>query len=198
MFIAELTASDLRRDDPFVAAVIAYLDDLGARAGASAAGVHAFLAGGLAVRCYSSARTTADIDMFFVGGRVLIPPNTTVVVQTDRGTFSLAFDHQYTPDFGLLHPGYAGRAVTLSTPDQAGFAMHVLHPVDLAITKVARFQDHDRSDIGALAQLGAFDTELFSHLAEEAMAYAVGDPAFVRLNLRDAAEVVSAATESQS
>ena len=42
------------------------------------------------------------------------------------------------------------------------------------------------------------DTESFSHLAEEAMAYAVGDPAFVRLNLRDAAEVVSAATESLS
>jgi hypothetical protein len=150
------------------------------------------LAGGVAVRCYIGSRTTGDIDMFFTGGRVLMPPNSAVLVSADGIDYSLVFDHQYTPDFGLLHPDYADRAVDLPAPGGEGFLMSVLHPVDLAITKVVRFQDHDRADIAALARLAAFDAEALARLGEQALALAVGDPSFVRLNLRDAAEIVAA------
>src|SRR3954447_23567433 len=68
--------------------------------------VRGYLAGGLGVRCYTGTRVTGDIDMFFTGGRVLMAPNTTVLVSHQRGEHSLVFDHWYTPDFGLLHPDY--------------------------------------------------------------------------------------------
>ncbi len=193
MFIAELTASDLRERDPFMAALAAYFNDLGARAGAASRRVQGYLAGGLAVRCYTGSRTTGDIDMFFRGGRVLVPPNTSIQVHWKGRDYSLLFDHQYTPDFGLLHPDYVSRAVGMLSARETSLPISVLHPIDLAITKVARFQDHDRADIRDLAKLDAFDTEAFTHLAEEALAYAIGDPAFIRLNMRDAAELVSGA-----
>jgi hypothetical protein len=193
MFIAELTPSDLRRDDPFVGAVVAFLARFRARISGPLGGLRGYLAGGLAVRCYTGSRTTGDIDMFFTGGRVLMPPNSVVLVSADGADYSLVFDHQYTPDFGLLHPDYADRAVDLPAPDGEGFPVGVLHPVDLAITKVARFQDHDRADIAALARLDAFDAEALARLGEQALGFAVGDPSFVRLNLRDATEIVAAA-----
>jgi hypothetical protein len=192
VFIAALTASDLRRGDPFVEAVVAFLARLRAGIGAPLGGLRGYLAGGLAVRCYTGSRTTGDIDMFFTGGRVLIPPNSAVLVSADGTDHSLVFDHQYTPDFGLLHPDYADRAVDLPAPGGEGFPTSVLHPVDLAITKVARFQDHDRADIAALARLAAFDAEALARLGEQALGFAVGDPSFVRSNLRDAAEIVAA------
>jgi hypothetical protein len=159
MFIAKLTASDLQRSDPFVEAVVAFLARFRAGISAPLGGLRGYLAGGSAVRCYTGARTTGAIDMFFTGGRVLMPPNSAVLVSADGADYSLVFDHQYTADFGLLHPDYAGRAVDLPAPGGEGFPMSVLHPVDLAITKVARFQDHDRADIAALARLGVFDAQ---------------------------------------
>ena len=131
--------------------------------------------------------------MFFRGGRLLIPPNTSVEVRAGGRAYSLVFDHQYTPDFGLLHPDYPERAIDLPAHGGGGFPMRVLHPLDLAITKVARLQDHDRADIAALASLDVFDAEAVARLGEEAMGYAVGDLAFVRLNLRDAVEIVASA-----
>jgi hypothetical protein len=74
----------------------------------------------------------------------------------------------------------------------------VLHPVDLAITKVARLQDHDRTDIAALAGLGAFDTAAFTLLADQAMASAVSDLSFVRLTVQDAIEIVAAAASARA
>jgi hypothetical protein len=144
------------------------------------------------VRCYTGSRITGDIDMFFAGGRVLMPPNSVVLVSADGADYSLVFDHQYTPDFGLLRPDYADRAVDLPAPDGDGFPLSVLHPVDLAITKVARLQDHDRADIAALARLGVFDAQALARLGEQALGFAVGDLSFVRMNLRDAAAIVAA------
>jgi hypothetical protein len=192
MFIAGLTASDLRRGDPFVQAVVAHLARFRAGINAPLGALRGYLAGGLAVRCYAGTRTTGDIDMFFTGGRVLMPPNSAVLVSADGTDYSLVFDHRYTPDFGLLHPDYADRAVDLPAPEGDGFPMSVLHPVDLAITKVARFQDHDRADIAALARLDAFDAEALARLGAQALGFAVGDLSFVQLNLRDAVEMVAA------
>jgi hypothetical protein len=192
MFIAGLTPSNLRRGDPFVEAVVAHLARFRAGISAPLGGLRGYLAGGVAVRCYIGSQTTGDIDMFFTGGRVLMPPNSAVLVSADGIDYSLVVDHQHTPDFGLLHSDYADRAVDLPAPRGEGFPMSVLHPVDLAITKVARFQDHDRADIAALARLAAFDAEALARLGEQALAFAVGDPSFVRLNLRDAAEIIAA------
>ena len=191
MLIQSLGPQDVRRDDPFVHALVDYFDRFGAACNPHRHPVHGYLAGGLGVRCYAGTRVTGDIDMFFTGARVLIPPNTTVLVSHGGAEHSLVFDHQYTPDFGLLHPDYDQRAVGLVSSGR----MHllVLHPVDLAITKIARFQDHDRADVAVLAATRSFDGLALVRLAEEAMAYAIGNLAFVRANLADALDIVSSA-----
>jgi hypothetical protein len=191
VFVARLTSADLRRSDPFVSAVVAYFDRFRAEIGTPLGDLRGYLAGGLAVRCYAASRITGDIDMFFTGARVLVPPNTTVMVSAGGREHTLVFDHQYTPDFGLLHPDHESRAVDLTTPGGAGFPLSVLHPVDLAITKVARLQDHDRADIAALARSGSFDAEALDLLGRQALSYAVGNLTFVTLNLRDAVEIVA-------
>jgi hypothetical protein len=191
VFVARLTSADLRRSDPFVSAVVGYFDRFWAENGPSPDGLRGYLAGGLAVRCYAGSRATGDIDMFFTGARVLLPPNTTVTVSAGGREHALVFDHRYTPDFGLLHPDHESRAVDLTASGGAGFPLRVLHPVDLAITKVARFQDHDRADIEALARSGSFDAQALDLLGQQALSYAVGNLTFVTLNLRDAVELVA-------
>lgn len=190
MQVRKLDRADLR-DDPFVRAAVRHLTGLLTEPGSQVSSVQGYLAGGLGVRCYAGSRVTGDIDMFFVGGRVLVPPGTTILVRWGGQEHGLAFDHQYTPDFGLLHPGYDRRAVDLEPPGAAAFTLRVLHPVDLAISKVARFQDHDRTDIAALAATGSFDAEALESLGGEALAYAIGNLAFVRANLADACSLVA-------
>jgi hypothetical protein len=188
MRISPVEPDALRRHDPFVRAVADRLAALAgdARPGLASAG---YLAGGVAVRCYADARTTDDVDVFFRGARLLVPPNTTFEVRSGGRAYSLTFDQQYTPDFGLLHPDFEERAVRLAG-EGGGFRLSVLHPVDLALTKVVRFEAHDRADIEALARTGTFDAEALLLLGEEAMGYMVGDARFARLNLRDAAGLV--------
>jgi hypothetical protein len=191
LLIEPLTPNDLRRDDPFVRAVVDYFRDFVAAASLPRP-VEGYLAGGLAVRCYTGSRVTGDVDMFFPGARVLVPPDTLILVRAEGRERTLLFDHQYTPDFGLLHPDYAGRAVGLAT--LGSLWLRVLHPVDLAITKLARFQDHDRADIAALAATRRFDRAALQRLAEEAMAYAVGILAFARENLAGALAMMERTT----
>ena len=66
MFIAKLTASDLRRSDPFVEAVVAFLARFRAGISAPLGGLRGYLAGGLAVRCYTGTRTTGVVKGRFV------------------------------------------------------------------------------------------------------------------------------------
>lgn len=191
MLVQALNTGDLRRDDPFVRAVVDYFRRFAASCTLSHP-IEGYLAGGLGVRCYAGARATGD--MFFPGARVLIPPDTVLLVRADGRERALIFDHQYTPDFGLLHPDYAERAVDLATI--GALRLRVLHPVDLAVTKLARFQDHDRADIAVLARTGSFDREALARLGEEAMAYAVGNLAFARENLADALAMVASVEEA--
>lgn len=187
----------IRRHDPFVRAVLSYFEALGREAGALAQPVDGYLAGGLGVRCYAGSRATGDIDVFFRGGRVLVPPNTTILARADGREYGLVFDHQYTPDFGLLHPDCEGRAVLL-TDAGVPLRLSVLHPADLAVTKVARFQDHDREDVAALAGTGTFDGAALLALGREALAYMVGNPTFALENLGDAAEIVDRVRQTSS
>ncbi len=191
MRISPVGPNGLRRHDPFVRAVVDRLTALakGGRRGLASA---AYLAGGIAVRCFADARTTDDVDVFFRGARILVPPNTTLSVRSEGREYSLTFDQQYTPDFGLLHPDFEDRAVRLAG-EKGGFRLSVLHPVDLALTKVVRFEGHDRADIEALARTGAFDAEALLRLGEEAMGYMIGDARFARLNLRGAMALVARA-----
>lgn len=176
----------------------AYLRDTPA-SGNSPKTVKCYIAGGIGVRCFAPIRPTDDLDVFFEGGRVIIPPNTMIEVASRGEHRSLYFDHQYNPNFGLLHEDFDKRAVPLAPNQRGRLRLFVLHPVDLALSKVVRFEDHDRNDIAALAKLGTFDREAFMRLGEEALKDMMGDRAFARTNLQAAAEMIpDAATRVRS
>ena len=64
--------------------------------------------------------------------------------------------------------------------------VHVLSPVDLAVSKVARFADNDKEDIAALVRLGLTTANEIEQRATSALAGYIGGQALLRLNLRDA------------
>ncbi|MBS0316972.1 MAG: hypothetical protein JSR49_07610 [Proteobacteria bacterium] len=64
--------------------------------------------------------------------------------------------------------------------------VYVLAPVDLAVSKIARFADNDKEDIAALVRLGLTTADEIEQRAIPALAGFVGGQAMLRLNLRDA------------
>ena len=71
--------------------------------------------------------------------------------------------------------------------------LHVIDPVDLAVSKVTRFSERDREDIQALAERGLIDPGTFAMRLEEAFDHFVGDMTLVQHNVRDAKEIVASA-----
>lgn len=70
--------------------------------------------------------------------------------------------------------------------------LHILDPVDLAVTKAGRFQDHDREDIRLLARAGLIEGEAFARRAREAIEYLATDPAMVEINPDEARALIDA------
>ena len=67
----------------------------------------------------------------------------------------------------------------------------VLSPVDLAVSKLARFQDQDRQDIMALAQHRLVDGAALQQRANAALDYYVGDARWIQHHLADALALIA-------
>jgi hypothetical protein len=147
------------------------------------------IAGGVAVHALTGARVSDDVDTIF-SHRVLVPKDLVVGWRDAQGFMrALCFDYNYSPVFGLLHPDYPERAIPLVWDSPKPLRLRVLAPVDLAISKLARFADQDRDDIRLLIARGLLtDAEQFSCLAEEALSYFVGDTRFLMHNLSEVCE----------
>lgn len=149
----------------------------------------AHLAGGAAVHYYTGARVSRDVDVEF-SRRLLIQGDINVIYQDEAGqTRSVYWDRNYHSALGLMHADFAEDARTIGY-----FGPHlllkVLAPLDLAVSKLARFQDHDRADIESLAQAGLIAAADLERRAEEALADYVGNDFFVRHNIRDAVALI--------
>lgn len=150
--------------------------------------VTAYLAGGLAVYLYTAdtaARPTRDVDLEF-DARLLVPTDLVVDVTLEDGTRqALYIDTNYNPMFSLLHEDYQQDSIPLDI-DESPIRVRVLSPLDLAVSKIARFQDHDREDIRALVSKGLVTAEEIEQRAREAMIGYVGAPETVRRNIVEA------------
>jgi hypothetical protein len=71
--------------------------------------------------------------------------------------------------------------------------VRVLSPVDLAVSKIARFADNDKEDLLALVRLDLTTPDEIQPRALQAMDSFVGGRAMLELNLRDALVLVRAA-----
>jgi hypothetical protein len=95
------------------------------------------------------------------------------------------FDTNYTSSFALMHEDYLDCAIALDL-GMAHIRLHVLSPLDLAVSKIARFADNDKEDIAELVRLKLTTADAIEQRATSALGGYVGGLAMLRLNLRDA------------
>ncbi len=147
--------------------------------------LNVYLAGGMAVHLYTANRVTTDVDAEF-GSRVYLPNDLMVEVTLEDGTQQVVYlDTNYNPTFALMHEDYLVDAIPVDLGmDQ--IRIHVLSPVDLAVSKIARFADNDKEDIAALVRLGLTTADEIEQRATSALAGYVGGQAMLILNLRNA------------
>jgi hypothetical protein len=147
--------------------------------------VNVYLAGGMAVHLYTANRVTTDVDAEF-GARVFLPNDLMVEVTLEDGSRQLIYlDTTYNSTFALMHEDYLDDAIPVDLGVKP-FRVHVLSPVDLAVSKIARFADNDKEDIAALVRLGLTTADAIEQRAASALAGYVGGQAMLRLNLQDA------------
>lgn len=157
--------------------------------------VRMYLAGGAAMHLYVGERVSADVDAVF-SHRVALPENLEVAYRDADGRARLLyFDRQCNDTFGLLHEDAHADSLPLELDgiDDSVLEIRVLSPLDLAVTKIARLADHDRSDLDALARAGLIDAATLRPRAEEALGGYVGDLARVRLSIDIACRLVAKA-----
>lgn len=147
--------------------------------------VAVFLAGGMAVHLYTASRVTTDVDAEF-GSRVFIPNDLIVDVTLEDGTHeSVYFDTNYNSTFALMHEDYLEDAIPLDLGVKQ-IKLKVLSPLDLAVSKIARFNDNDKEDIAELVRLALTTADEIELRAASALSGYVGGEAMLRLNVRDA------------
>lgn len=152
---------------------------------ALSAPLNVYLAGGMAVHLYTASRVTADVDAEF-GGRVHLPNDLVVELTLEDGAQQILYlDTSFNSTFALVHEDCLDDAVTVDLGmDQ--LRVHVLSPVDLAVSKIARFAGNDQEDIAALVRRGLTTADEIERRATSALAGYVGGQAMLRMNLRDA------------
>jgi hypothetical protein len=150
--------------------------------------VDVYLAGGMAVHLYTADRVTSDVDAEF-GARIHLPNDLMVEVTLKDGTRQVVYlDTNYNPTFALMHEDYLDDSIPVEMGvDQ--MRVHVLSPVDLAVSKIARLADNDREDIAALVRFGLTSADEIERRATDALAGYVGGQALLLPNLRDAVDL---------
>lgn len=147
--------------------------------------VNVYLAGGMAVHLYTGNRVTTDVDAEF-GARVLVPNDLMVETELEDGTPQVIYwDTNYNPSYALLHEDYLEDSIPLNLNTKQ-LRLHVLSPVDLAVSKIAQFSANDREDIAALVRHGLTTADQIDQRAQETLAGYIGGEAMLKLNLRDA------------
>ena len=150
------------------------------------------VAGGAALHLYTGGRVSKDIDAE-IKARFLPPENLQVSYRgADGHSHLLYFDTQYNTTYSLLHEDAEDNAypVRVKGVDPRRLDVRLLAPLDLAVSKLSRFEGHDREDILALARLGLIDAKSLRKRAEEALPGYVGNVERVRNSITIACRLV--------
>lgn len=158
--------------------------------------VPVYVAGGAATHIYTGARLSADIDAT-LGRKLLLPDDLQVMYKADDGkTRTLYFDRQYNDTLGLLHESAYDDSLPVRVPgvDAKRLDVRVLSPVDLAVSKLARYADPDQDDIKSLARAGLLGPHELRQRAEEALVGYIGRVNDVRISIDQACKTVDKIT----
>src|SRR6266853_902237 len=164
-----------RADPAYVAAFRTLIQRL-LRSAGSKEPIAMVLAGGAAMHLYTGARMTDDVDAVF-NRKLLVPADLAVIYREAEGKArSVVFGANYNETYALLHEDAHQDAVRLPLKGIRGARIFVLQPVDLAVSKLARFADIDREDILELARNRLITARGLRERAEAALPYYVGNP----------------------
>ena len=155
--------------------------------------IRVFVAGGVAVSYHTGERSTRDVDLFF--SHRILPDWKRLVVKMEDNQILYA-DPNYTPNFGLLHPEFDPQALLWDGFKSKKIDLKVLSPLDLAVSKLSRLSDIDRTDIKALSEFFSYSD--FFQRATEAMQYYVGDLWWIKADLEDLKEFLKSEEEDGS
>lgn len=156
--------------------------------------IRMYVAGGAALHFHTGERVSVDVDAVF-SHRIALPDRLDVAYRDRDGAARLLyFDRQYNDTLGLLHEdAYADSLpLTLDGIDPRVLDVRILTPLDLAVSKLGRYSEQDRSDIAALARRGLVSATSLEARALEALGGYVGDTGRLRGNIDGAARIVAA------
>lgn len=185
-----------RAEAEYLAAFTAIMKRMEGAAGAQTEPVVLCVGGGAALHLYTGSRAAKDIDATILS-EFLPPANLNAAYRgVDGHARLLYFDTQFAGGFSLLHR-HAYRdslPIILAGVDARRLDVRLLAPVDLAVSRLARFDRQDARDIAALARAGLVGAEALRRRAEEALAGFEGNAAPVRDSIEAALELVRKAT----
>jgi hypothetical protein len=143
-----------------------------------------YVAGGAAMHFYTGARYTDDVDATLTVPRLLVPQDLSVVyVDANGDARSMYFDTSYNDSYALMHADSHHDAMRLPLESVKDVQVYVLKPVDLAVSKLARFGEVDREDILELGRQGLITSKSLRERAAAALPGYVGDPEPVRTSI---------------
>jgi hypothetical protein len=150
------------------------------------------VAGGAALHLYTGSRVSKDIDAK-VMARFILPDHLEVSYRDADGHARLLyFDAQYNDTYSLLHEDAYNDAISIDVPgvNPKRLDVRLLTPLDLAVSKLSRFETHDQEDIRALASAGLIDAKSLRERAEEALPGYVGNVQRVKTSIALAERLV--------
>ena len=180
--------------DKAFAQIVARVQELFKDARRDTLPVRMYVAGGAALHLLTGVRVTEDVDATF-STRVLLSEDIEASYRDADGRARVMYlDRNYNDTLGLLHEDayQDSRPIAVAGIDRKLVDVRVLSPVDLAVSKLARFTDQDRLDIELLASRGLLDAESLRKRAEEALGGYVGDAAPLRTSIDIACRLVDA------
>jgi len=150
--------------------------------------VNVYLAGGMAVHLYTGSRVTGDVDAEF-GRKISLPRDLMVEVSLEDGKKHLVYlDTNYNSSFALMHEDYQDDAIPLDIGLDR-LQLRILSPVDLVVSKIARFAINDQEDIEALIKLGLTNSIEIEKRASYALEAYIGNLNMLKINLRDTLDI---------
>ncbi len=150
------------------------------------------IAGGAALYLLTDERVSMDIDATF-SRRVLFQKDIEVSYRDPDGRAALLYlDRNYNDTLGLMHEDADRDAFRMDIAgiDHTVLDIRVLTPLDLAVSKLARFSDQDREDILLLGRRKLIDATSLRARAEDALGGYVGNMAPVRNTIDIACRLV--------
>jgi hypothetical protein len=157
--------------------------------------IRMYVAGGAALYLMTGSRPSEDVDATFSRRLILGEDLEAAYRDADGRARILYLDRNYNDTLGLMHEDAYEDSTPVTIPgvDPAFVEVRILSPLDLAVSKIARFSEQDRADLEMLARTGRIDAKSLRRRAEEALGGYVGDLASARTSIDLACRIVEEA-----